>query len=258
VLGRDVAGDVIALGSEVTKFSIGEYVFGMPGIERGGYAEYVILKETEAAHVPAVLDYLSAAAVPLAALTAWQGLFRHGGLRTGQSVLIHGGSGGVGHFAIQFAKARGAHVITTVGPEHVAFASKLGADRVIDYKAQRFEDEVADVDMVFDLIGGETQERSFACVKRGGVLVSTLNEPSQEKAKHHGIRALRYTVEESGEELAEIGRLIEVGLVKPQVSKVFPLDEAAEAQVFIEKSHPEGKVVLAVDGNTGDLPVASF
>lgn len=258
VLGRDAAGDVIAVGPEVTKFRIGEYVFGMPGIQRGAYAEYVLLKESEAAHVPADLDYISAAAVPLAALTAWQGLFRHGGLRAGQSVLIHGGSGGVGHFAIQFAKARGAQVITTVSAEHTEFARKLGADRIIDYKATRFEEEVEDLDMVFDLIGGETQERSFSCLKRGGVLVSTLNEPSQEKASEFGIRALRYTVEESGEDLSEIGRLIDAGLVKPHISRVFPFDEAREAQDFLERTHPEGKVVLAVDAAEMEAPVTSI
>lgn len=258
VLGRDVAGDVVALGAEATKFIIGEDIFGMPRIGRGGYAEYVVLDEDEAAHVPAELDYLSAGAVPLAALTAWQGLFRHGGLRAGQSVLIHGGSGGVGHFAIQFAKARGAHVVTTVSATHVDFARELGADRIIDYKARRFEDEVSDVDMVFDLVGGETQDRSFECLKRGGILVSTLNEPSQEKAEMFGVRALRYTVEESGDDLREIARLIDAGLVKPHVSKVFPLAKAAEAQLFVEKNHPEGKVVLAVVEAALDTPVTSL
>ena len=133
-----------------------------------------------------------------------EGLFRHGGLKSGQSVLIHGGSGGVGHFAIQFAKAKGAHVITTVSADHVAFAQRLGAEQVIDYKKQRFEDAVKDVDVVFDLVGGETQDRSWGVLKKGGVLVSTLAQPSQAQAAAHQARGLRYTAQESGADLAEI------------------------------------------------------
>jgi NADPH:quinone reductase-like Zn-dependent oxidoreductase len=160
--------------------------------------------------------------------------------------LIHGGSGGVGHFAIQFAKAKGARVATTVSTEHVAFARELGADQVIDYKRQRFEDEVGEVDLVYDLVGGETQERSWRVVKKAGVLVSTLTEPSQALAAERSARGLRYTVEESGENLAEIARLIDAGRVKPVIAKTFPLEEAVAALQFLEKEHPAGKVVLTV------------
>jgi NADPH:quinone reductase-like Zn-dependent oxidoreductase len=246
VLGRDVCGTVVERGSPSSRFANGDTLFAMPAIDRGSYAEYAIVREGEAAPKPNSIDAVHAGAVPLAALTAWQGLFRHGGLKEGQSVLIHGGSGGVGHFAIQFAKAKGARVATTVSSGHVDFARELGADQVIDYKKQRFEDEVSQVDMVYDLIGGETQERSWQVLKKGGVLVSTLTEPSQARAAELGVRGLRYTAEESGENLAEIGRLIDAGRVKPIIAKTFPLEEAAAALQFLEKQHPAGKVVLTV------------
>jgi NADPH:quinone reductase-like Zn-dependent oxidoreductase len=246
VLGRDVAGGVAAVGVDTTKFAVGDALYGAPRIGQGGYAEYVLLREDEAAKIPASLDYISAAAVPLAALTAWQGLFRYGELKAGQSVLIHGGSGGVGHFAIQFAKVKGARVATTVSAEHADFVRKLGADQVIDYKRQRFEDEAKDVDMIFDLVGGETQERSFKVLKKGGILVSTLTAPSEEKARASGVRATRYTVRANGAELAEIATLIDAGRVKPVVTKVFPLGDAAAALGEVEKGHSEGKIVLTV------------
>ena len=169
VPGREIAGVVEACGGLVDEWKEGDAIFAMLGIEHGGYAEYAIVKDSEAAAKPRSLDFVAAASVPLAGLTAWQGLFRYGELKAGQRVLIHGGSGGVGHFAIQFAKALGAYVITTVSAQHIDFVRSLGADEVIDYKAQRFEDVVKDVDLVYDLIAGETQERSFEVLKRGGI-----------------------------------------------------------------------------------------
>jgi NADPH:quinone reductase-like Zn-dependent oxidoreductase len=161
--------------------------------------------------------------------------------------LIHGGSGGVGHFAIQFAKAKGARVLTTVSTNSIDFARGLGADVVIDYQIQRFEEQAQGVDMVFDLIDGDTRERSWGLLKRGGVLVSTLTEPSQEKAKQYGVRALRYTVEANGVELAEIAELVAVGTVKPHVQKTFRLEEAAQAMAVVEHGGTVGKVVLSLD-----------
>jgi NADPH:quinone reductase-like Zn-dependent oxidoreductase len=246
VLGRDVCGTVVECGPSAARFAKGDAVFAMPGIGRGGYAEYAVVKVSEAAPKPESLDVIQAGAVPLAALTAWQGLFTHGNLKSGQRVLIHGGSGGVGHFAIQFAKAKGAHVITTVSAANLDFVRRLGADEVIDYQAQRFEDVVAEVDLVFDLVGGETQERSWKVLKRGGVLVSTLTEPSQDDAAARGARGLRYTVTESGADLATIGELIDSGKVKPVITKTYQLKEAAAAERFLEQEHPAGKVVLSV------------
>jgi NADPH:quinone reductase-like Zn-dependent oxidoreductase len=244
VMGRDASGLVASVGSGDTPFAVGTEVFGMPDISRGTYAEYVVLRNGEAAFKPSTLDHVGAAAVPLAGLTAWQGLFTHGDLQPGQIVLIHGGSGGVGHLGIQFAKAKGATVITTVSTDHLDFVKRLGADQVIDYKRQRFEDEVRDVDVVFDLIGGDTQERSFAVLRKGGVLVSTLTAPPEDRARQHGVRALRYTVKESGAELAEIARLIDAGKVTVVVADTFALSEAAAAQSALEHGHIAGKLVL--------------
>jgi NADPH:quinone reductase-like Zn-dependent oxidoreductase len=246
ILGRDVAGVVVECGTSVSGFSKGDAVFAMPGLGRGGYAELAVVKASEAAPKPASLSALEAGAVPLAALTAWQGLFRHGNLKAGQRVLIHGGSGGVGHFAVQFAKAKGAYVATTASPQHVGYLTHLGADEAIDYKETRFEDVVKDIDLVFDLIGGETQERSWAVLKKGGILVSTLTEPSQEQAAAHSARGMRYTVAESGADLVLIGELIDAGKVKPLLTKVYALAQAAAAQEFLEREHPAGKVVLSV------------
>ena len=245
-LGRDIAGTVEACGGLVDDWKEGDALFALLGIDRGSYAEYVIVKSEEAAPKPRSIDFVAAASVPLAGLTAWQGLYRYGELKPGQRVLIHGGAGGVGHFAIQFAKATGAYVITTVSEKHIDFVRSLGADEVIDYEKQRFENVVRDVDLVYDLIASETQERSWAVLKRGGIMVSTLSEPSQEKARAEGVRAMRYTVKENGGELEQIGRLIDAGKVKPRVTRTFQLVEAPQAQQYVEQGHTEGKVVLKI------------
>jgi NADPH:quinone reductase-like Zn-dependent oxidoreductase len=247
VLGRDACGEVTKLGQGVTNFATGDAVYSMVRVSGGGYAEYVILNEKDASRAPKTLDATSAAAVPLAALTAWQGLFRHGGLKPKQRVLIHGGSGGVGHFAIQFAKTRGAYVITTVSAQSLDFVLKLGADEAIDFKKVRFETQVHDVDVVFDLIGGETQTRSWDVLKKGGIVVSTVAAPSEDEARRRGVRGTRYMVEESGSELGEIAGLIDAGKVKPKVAKAFRLKEAAAAQTYLEQGNAQGKVVLAVE-----------
>ncbi|MGB7126360.1 MAG: NADP-dependent oxidoreductase [Methylovirgula sp.] len=247
VMGRDIAGIIAARGPGAgDQLREGDAIYAMLGPDRGGYAEYAIVKATEATRRPAAANSIAAGAVPLAGLTAWQGLFRHGELKEGQRVLIHGGSGGVGHFAIQFAKAKGAHVITTASGQHLDFVRSIGADEAIDYEKQRFEEVVHDVDLVYDLIGGDTQQRSFAVLKRGGILVSTLAEPDQEKARANGVRALRYAVQENAAELDEIAQLIDAGKVQPKVSKIFPLAEAAKAQQCLAEARPEGKVVLRV------------
>jgi NADPH:quinone reductase-like Zn-dependent oxidoreductase len=245
-LGRDVSGVVEKCGAQATQFKIGDEVVGMVGIGGGGYAEKAVLDEGSTTRKPREIDHVHAAAVPLAGQTAWQGLFRYGRLEAGQTVLIHGGSGGVGHFAIQFAKAKGARVFTTVSTERLEFARALGADVVIDYKTQRFEDLARNLDMVFDLIDGETRERSWKVLKKGGVLVTTLTEPSQQTAAQYGVRAQRYTVEADGKELAEILGLVASGKVKPHVEKTYPLERAVEALGAVEKGNSVGKIVLTV------------
>ena len=245
-LGRDFSGVVEKCGAQATRFKPGDEVFGIVNIYGGGYSEKVAVEERAIALKPAGIDHIHAAAIPLAAQTAWQGLFRHGQLQPGQKVLIHGGSGGVGHFAIQFAKAKGARVLTTVSTDNVKFAQELGADLVIDYKTQRFEDEASDLDMVFDLIDGETRERSWKLLKKGGILVTTLTDPSQEKATQHVVRATRYTVEADGPELTEIAGLVTSGKVKPHIQKTYPLRSAVDALASVEDGHSVGKIVMIV------------
>jgi NADPH:quinone reductase-like Zn-dependent oxidoreductase len=244
VLGRDMAGEVVAQGGGEGLPAVGTSVYAMLGPDRGGYADYAILKAEELAASPEGLSDAEAASVPLAGLTAWQGLFDQGHLESGQRVLIHGGAGGVGHFAIQFAKARGAFVATTVSGDDLDFARELGADQGIDYKANRFEDEIEPVDVVFDLIGGETQDRSWSVLKPGGILVSTLGAPSKEKAQAHHAQAAGYMAQPSGAQLDEIRQLIEAGRVRPVIGAVLPLKDAIQAHERLEQHRLRGKLVL--------------
>ncbi len=246
VLGRDVSGKIQRCGRAVRDFHEGDAVYAMLENEAGGYAEYVAVKAKLCSPKPDSLDYPAAAAIPLAGLTARQGLFDEGNLHAGQRVLIHGGAGGVGHLAIQFAKAKGATVVTTVSSQDMEFVRSLGADEVVDYKNERFEDTVHDVDLVFDLVAGDTQERSWSILKDGGTMVSTLAKPSQAKAREHHVRATNYIAHPDGAELAEIGRLVDEGKVKPHVLANYSLDHVAEAQQCLERQHPHGKVVLEI------------
>ena len=246
-LGRDLSGTIESGGAGVDAFRLGEAVYAMlGGIDRGSYAEYVVVKPNEAAAKPVRLSHVEAAAVPLAGLTAWQGLFDHGNLQAGQTVLIQGGSGGVGHFAIQFAKVKSATVLTTVSAQNLDFVRELGADRAIDYHSQRFEELARDVDLVLDLVGGETQERSWSVLKPGGILVSALGEPSREKAIQKGLRGMGFRAQPNAAQLTEIGRLIDQGQVRPIVSATCPLAEARHAQEQLERGHLRGKIVLKV------------
>lgn len=244
-LGRDLAGIVQAVGSGVSNVRKGDAVFSMVGAD-GSYADYALVKASYVASVPPKLDFATAASVPLAAQTAWQALFDHGKLQAEQSVLIHGASGGVGHFAVQLAKAAGATVYATASAENLEFLRSLGADLAIDYEAQHFEHICQDIDLVVDLVAGETQERSWAVLREGGRLVSTLSEPTSERPEAQGKIGTFFLVEPDGEQLEKIARLIESGQVRPVLSKTFPLEEVAEAQDFLEHSHVKGKVVLVV------------
>ncbi len=242
-LGRDIAGVVETAGAG---FAVGDQVFAHLDWADGGYADYALCAPAGLAAKPATLDMICAAAVPLAATTAWQGLFDHGGLQPGQRVLIHGAAGGVGAFAVQFARIAGAHVIATATGGGVEQVGELGAEQVIDYREQRFEDAAEPVDLVFDLIGHDTQERSFAMVLRGGRLISTVQDPDPAKAEAHGITARRYMAEPNAEQLATFARLIDDGQLKVTVARTFPLAQAAAAHRCLEEDHPQGKVVLTV------------
>jgi len=247
VLGRDVAGTIIQTGSRRTHWELGTDVYAMVDASHGGYAEYVALGSELCAVKPSNLSFVEAAAVPLAALTAWQGLFEHGQLQAGQWVLIHGGAGGVGHFAIQLAKARGAQVATTVSKRDVAFVKGLGADRVFAYDEEQFEDHVQGLDLVLDLVGGDVQDRSFGVLKRGGKLVSTLQHPDTVRAEELGLHVTNFMTQPSSAHLTEITHLIEAGNVRPRIVAVYGLDQVRTAQTRLERQHSRGKIVLECD-----------
>ena len=271
ILGNDLSGVVKAVGAGVTRFRPGDAVFARMDKRRiGAFAEFAVVAEADAAAKPANLSHVEAAAVPLAGLTAWQALFEIGGLKAGQKVLIHAGSGGVGTFAIQLARHAGATVATTVGARNAELARNLGANVVIDYKSQRFEDVVSGQDLVFDTQAGDIQHRSFAVLKRGGVLVSIAGKPdgrlvrefglnpllgvlldflsrkSLRLAKRHGVRYEYLFMHPSGEQLAQIGRLLADGSVRTVIDKVFPLEQVREALAYSEAGHATGKVVVEV------------
>ncbi len=245
-LGRDLSGTVERAGSSAESLKPGDAVFAMLDQGQGGNAEFAVARAEICARRPERSSEEEAAALPLAALTAWQGLFEHGGLAGGQRVLIHGAAGGVGHLAVQFAHARGATVFATCAGEDVEFVRGLGADEVIDYKAQRFEDRARDIDVVFDLIGGETQTRSWSVLRRGGIIVSTLTEPDKAKAAEHGARGAHYMAQPNGRQLEEVGGLIAAGKVRVTVDRVIPLADIAAAHRAIEHDHIRGKIVLRV------------
>ena len=212
----------------------------------GGYAQYALVSEREAAPKPRSVTYIQAAAVPIVAMTAWQALIDTAKLSTGQTVLIHGGSGGVGTFAIQIAKARGAKVIATASTRNQDLLKELGADVAIDYTKQKFEDIVKDVDVVLDSLGEDTLKRSYGVVKKGGFIVSIVPRPDPAELERRGIRGTFISVEPNADELAEIGKLIDQKKIKVIVSHTFPLSETSKAQEQIATGHTRGKIVLKV------------
>jgi NADPH:quinone reductase-like Zn-dependent oxidoreductase len=247
ILGGDVAGVVEEIGSKITKFKAGDPVFAYVSLNNsGGYAQYALVTEREAAAKPQSLTSVEAAAVPIVALTAWQALVDTAKLSAGQTVLIHGGSGGVGSFAIQIAKARGAKVIATASTANQDFLKQLGADMTIDYTKQKFEDVAKDVDVVLDSIGRDTLARSYGVVKKGGIIVSLVARLNESELQKHGIRGASLSVEPNSEELFEIGKLIDEKKIKVIVSQTFPLSEAMKAQKQVATGHTRGKIVLKI------------
>lgn len=247
ILGCDLSGVVESVGVGVSEWTVGDEVFARTDLTRDGtYAEYVTVRAADVAPKPAEVDHVAAAGIPHAALTAWQALFEVGALVAGQRVLIHAAAGGVGSFAVQLAKWRGAEVAGTASANHLAFLEALGVDTVIDYTAVRFEDVVSEVDLVLDAVGGETQSRSWAVLRAGGVLVSLVEPPSQDVAAQHGVRAALLGTQANAAQLVELGRLVSAGHLKPFVSTVFTLQEAREAHRLSETRHAQGKIVLRV------------
>src|SRR6266480_7550879 len=246
--GRDLSGVVEEVGPGTPPLTKGSQVYAMTDYGRdGAEAEFTIALPSELAPKPRTLDYVQAAAVPLTALTAWQALFDHASLVAGQAVLIHGAAGGVGVFAVQLAHWAGAHVIATASARNRDFLHELGASVVIDYSAERFEEVVHDVDLVFDLVGGDTLVRSWQVVKPGGVLVSVVSpRPSFAEAKAHGVRPVWFIVEPNREQLIQIGALIDAGRIRPIIDTVLPLSQARQAYEQGARGHTRGKTVLRV------------
>jgi len=249
--GYDIAGTVEKVGSKISKFKPGDAVYAHISIAPGGgYAEHTLAKENQVARKPATISFIEAGGVPSVALTAWQALVDKAQIEAGQTVLIHGGSGGVGTFAVQIAKNRGANVMATASTANQDFLRQLGVDVPIDYKTQKFEDIAKDVDVVLDGVGGDTLARSYAIVKKGGLVVGLVARLDQAQLDKYGIRGASVEVKPNGDELSEIGRLIDAKKIQVIVSQTFPLAEAAKAQAETDKGHTRGKIVLKV----GDEP----
>ncbi|WP_128801096.1 MULTISPECIES: NADP-dependent oxidoreductase [unclassified Streptomyces] len=252
VLGWDVSGVVEAVGIGVAHFKPGDEVYGMLSYPfgHGSHAEYVAAPARWFAHKPASLDHTQAGALPLVSLTAWQALVENADLQPGQRVLIHAAAGGVGHVAVQIAKARGAHVIGTASAGKHEFLRGIGADETVDYRETDFAEAVKDVDVVLDTIGGDTGMRSLRVLRPGGIVVSIIPMGSNdfpEEAERLGVRALRMLVDASRSGLEAITELVEAGKLRPEIAGTFPLAEAAEAHRQGETDRTAGKLVLLAD-----------
>ena len=243
--GYDIAGIVEKTGPNVTKLKVGDAVYGYPTFG-GGWADYVTVKEWEVAAKPKSLNFVEAASVPMGALTAWQALVDVAKLHAGQTILIHGGSGGVGSFAVQIAKARGARVIATASTANQDLLKQLGADVAVDYSKTRFDDVAKDVDAVLDPVGKETLARSYDVVKKGGIVMSLVARPDPVELKKRGIHGAGISAHPDAADLAEIGQLIDAGKIKPIVTQILPLSEAITAQQQAATHHTRGKVVLQI------------
>jgi NADPH:quinone reductase-like Zn-dependent oxidoreductase len=243
----EFSGVVAAVGSGVKEVAIGQAVYALSAFDRdGAAAEYALVSSEFVAPKPRNQSHVACAAIPLAALSAWQGLFDHGQLQQGQQVLIHGATGGVGHFAVQLARHHGAHVIGTVSTRNVEAARKLGIDEVIDYTTTRFEDSTAPVDLVFDTAGGDRLLRSPSIIRPGGKLVSVASEPPREIAAARGVEAVYFVVVPNRTLLAEITNLVESGHLTPLIDAVYPLAQARAAFERSLSTHGPGKIVLRV------------
>jgi alcohol dehydrogenase len=269
ILGNDLSGTVRAVGAAVSRFKPGDRIVARLGKSRiGAFSQIALVAETDAASAPTSLDLVDAAALPLAALTAWQALFEMGRLQPGQTVLIHAGAGGVGHFALQLARWKGARVITTASERNRERCLALGADTVIDYRSTRFDDSLRDVDVVLDTQGGDTLLRSIAITRPGGHVISITALPTPEVARAWGMkppltwilgfltrrergaaraRGVNYHylfMRPDGKLLGELVALVDAGVLKPMIDRRYPLAEAAAAIAHVEAGHAVGKVLV--------------
>lgn len=270
-LGNDFSGTVVKTGSGVTKFKVGDEVYGRPSKERiGTFADYISIHEDEVAMKPSNLSFEEAASIPLVGLTVWQAFHESFQLKEGQKLLIHAGSGGVGTFAIQLAKSMGAYVATTASENGYELVNSLGADEIINYRNENFEEKLSEFDAVFDTLGGDSLERSFQILKPGGKIVSVSAVPTKKfadetgqgplkkalftlisrkltsLAKKHEVEYEFLFMRPSGEQLNQIRELVEAGKIKPIIDKIYDLEEAQGAMSYLETGRAKGKVIVKV------------
>jgi NADPH:quinone reductase-like Zn-dependent oxidoreductase len=251
-LGSDLSGEIIAVGPGVAGLRTGDQVYGVTNPRFvGAYAEYAVASAAMVSRKPNSLTHIEAASVPVIAVTAWQGLFDQAQLKAGHTVLIHGAAGNVGVYAVQLARRAGLQTFATAAMADISYVHELGAGTVIDFQTRRFEEAVRDADAVIDLVGGETQERSFQVLRRGGKLISAVSRPDQDRAQKHGVEAAFFLVNVTSQHLADITALIDDGKLKTRVGAVLPLVDAREAHLMLEgvRHQPKGKIVLTVGTN---------
>lgn len=248
-LGGDFSGVIIKVGENVSGFNEGDEVYGTAlalGSGSGSFAEFIAADVKFIAKKPEKTSHVEAAALPLAGVSALQALTEHIGLKKGQKILIHGGAGGIGSLAIQIAKHLGAYVATTVSERDKEFVKKLGANEVIDYKNQYFSKMLKDYDAVFDTVGGETYRNSFSVLKKGGVVVSMIEEPRAELMEKYGVKAISQSTSVNNEMLSKLAKLVDEGSVKVHIDKIFTLEQSGEALAYMQNGHPLGKVVVRI------------
>ena len=246
--GSDLSGEIVAVGSAVSDLRVGDQVYGVTNRRFiGAYAEYAVASAAMVSKKPTSLTCIEAASVPVVAVTAWQALFDHAHIKEGQTLVIHGAAGNVGAYAVQLARRAGVRTIGTAATDDLPFVRNLGANAVIDYRTQRFEEEVQDADAVIDLVGGETQERSFQVLRRGGKLISTVSPPDQHLAQGHGVETAFFLVNVTSQYLAKIAGLFDGGQLRTRVGAVLPLANAREAHFMLGRVRPQpkGKIVLS-------------
>lgn len=248
-LGGDFAGVVMEVGVGVTRFNPGDEVYGQANVFSGGsgaFAEIVLADQKSVAIKPKTTDFIEAAALPLTGVSAYQALVENIGLSEGWKILIHGGAGGIGTVAIQLAKHLGAYVATTAVADETPYVRGLGADEVIDYRTERFEDIVHNFDAVYDTVGGDTYTRSYKVLKQGGVILSMLEQPNETLMAEHGVKAIYQFTQVTSERLSKLAGLVDGGSIKARIDRIFPLGQAGDALAYLQQDHPRGKVVLEI------------
>jgi len=248
-LGWDFSGVIEKLGEGVSDYKQGDEVYGQASEITGGsgaFAEMALATADSIAHEPKALSHEQAAGLPTVGVSAWQALVETIGLTNGQKILIHGGAGGIGSIAIQMAKHRGAHIATTVRANDMQYVKELGADEIIDYQTQNFDDLLHDYDAVYDNVGGETYTRSFKILKKGGIIVSMLEQPNQQLMEQFGVKAVFQLTQVNRERLTKLAQWVDQNNIRVNVDRAFPLEEAGKALDYQKDVHPRGKVVVEI------------